>query len=791
MNLKLYVLLIMAIIGKINFSYAQQVLQGFVVEKKSDEKIIDASILAPYLKKGTASNNYGYFSLNLPKDTATIIISHIGYTPIQYYWEKSKNDTVIKFELSKIKSVDEVTVVASKIQKNVESSQMSKITVSIEQIKAMPKFLGETDVLKSLQMLPGVSQGTEGTSGVIVRGGTPDQNLILLDGTPVYNASHLFGIFSTFNADAIRNVELYKGGFPARFGGRLSSVIDISLKDGNKNELHGEGGIGMLASKLMLEGPLKKGKSSFMISARRSYADILAQPFLAAIKDESGIDKLFAYFYDLNAKLNFNLSKKDNLYLSLYTGDDRLNVKIKEKELTSTFKIGMDIGWGNKISTVRWNHIFSKKLFANTTLNYTQYRFQTKLSEEETTATNFTSFNAKYKSGIYDVGAKIDFDYRPNYSNNIKFGVAMLQHTFTPGASTFKIIDPGSPVIDTAFNVQKQNSIELSTYIEDDIALTNNFKLNAGLHFGGFKAKTKFYPNVQPRLSCRYLLGKSSSLKASYTRMYQYIHLLTNNGTTLPTDLWVPSTDKIKPMQSDQFAMGFSKNIKNKYEFTIEAYYKTMFGVIEYKDGAGFLNSNSDNWDVKVDQGKGKSYGIEFLIQKTSGRTTGWIGYTLNWANRTFDQINNGKTFWYKYDRRHDVELTIAHKLSKHWDISANFVFQSAMPFTLPVAQFQGTNNTSPNQPYFYGFSSGTTFDILDGRNGFRLLPYHRMDGGFTYHKQKKRYEKTWNFSFYNIYNRLNPFLYQINKSTATGKTQLDGYPLLPFLPSISYGFKF
>lgn len=769
---------------------AQYSVNGYISQTKSAEKLVGAYVVAPYFKKGTSTNNYGYFSLSLPKDTATLIISYVGHNPIQLFWQASSTDSALNIVLGKVITNDAVTVIGNKIQKNVESAQMSKVSIPIEQIKAMPKFLGEADVLKSLQMLPGVSGGTEGTSGVVVRGGTPDQNLILLDGTPIYNASHLFGIFSTFNADAVKNVDLYKGGFPARYGGRLSSVIDIILKDGDKSSLHGEGGIGLLASKLQLEGPIKKNKSSFLLSARRSYLDILAQPFLKATKDETGIDKLFAYFYDFNAKLNFDLTKKDKLFVSFYSGDDMLKLKVKDVAPNETFKFGTQVGWGNLIGTVRWNHIINKKLFANTTVNYTRYRFLTKVSEENISPTYNENFGAKYISGIYDVGAKVDFDYRPTYKHSIKYGVGIIAHTFTPGATSFKLTSSTDPPIDTAFNNKRQQSIEPSAYIEDDIIVSDKLKLNTGLHIGGFKAQTKYYPNIQPRISGRYMLTDRASIKATYTRMYQYIHLLSNNNTTLPTDLWVPSTDNIKPMLSDQVALGFAKNINNKYEFTAEAYYKNMIGVVEYKDGASFLNSSTDNWDKKVSQGNGKSYGVELLIQKTSGRTTGWVGYTLGYSNRTFNEINNGKTFAYKYDRRHDFEITVIHKISKRWECSANFVWQSPLPFTLPTGQFAGMDDTSPYQSN--GFNSNNTYDIYSSRNAFRLLAYHRLDAGFTYRKQKKRYEKSWNFSFYNAYNRNNPFFYDLDRyNAATGKAQLNGYPILPLLPSISYGFKF
>ncbi len=473
-------------------TFAQKTINGYISEKNSGERLINAFVLAPYVNKGTTSNNYGYFSLVLPTDTATLIFSYAGYKPYQVFWESgTASDSTFAVGLVKQTDLEEVIITSSRIQKNVEQTQMSKISVPIELIKKMPKFLGEADVLKSLQMLPGVSQGIEGTTGVIVRGGTPDQNLILLDGTPVYNASHLFGIFSNFNASSIKNVDLYKGGFPARYGGRLSSVIDIVLKDGDKNKFHGEGGIGILATNLQFEGPIKKGKSSFIISGRRSYADIIAQPFIKGSSEESGIDKFFAYFYDFNLKLNFDLTKKDKLFFSTYSGDDMLKVKTKYEDRGETEKISTQVGWGNFINTIRWNHIFKKNLFANTTVNYTRYRFLTNLSQSLQSASTNETFFAKYISGIYDVGTKIDFDYRPSASHSVKFGVGVIQHTFTPGATTFKQTGSGSTPLDTAFNNKRQNSIELSGYIEDDIAVSENLQVNVGVHLGAFRLKQK------------------------------------------------------------------------------------------------------------------------------------------------------------------------------------------------------------------------------------------------------------------------------------------------------------
>jgi hypothetical protein len=768
---------------------AQYTLSGYVQDQKSLEKIPNVTILLPYEEKITTTNNYGFFSITIASDTATVIIKTIGYYA---------KDTLLNFNESNLitislaplpKYTDDVIVKGKRNLRIEQQTQMSKISIPVEQIKSLPRFLGEVDVLKALQLLPGVSQGAEGTSGILVRGGTPDQNLFLLDGTPVYNTSHLFGIFSVFNADAIKSVDLYKGGFPARFGGRLSSVIDLVLKDGNKNEYHGEYSGGLISSRGTFEGPIKKGKSSFIVSGRRTYLDVLAAPFIKSA--ETGIQGLGAYFYDLNAKVNFELSPKDKIYFSWFSGQDFLKIRVKDLDNNDFIRSKLRFGWGNLLGTARWNHVFNKKLFANTLLNFTKYRFLTDVTLSEKFGTNTTSFRAKYFSGIYDLGAKMDFDYRPNSNQNIRFGAAITQHVFSPGATTIKLVNNGNSDIDTALNTTNQRSLEASIYAEDDWQISKELKVNIGVHASVFKAKTKWYPNIQPRLNARYLLPNNWAIKGSYTHMYQFIHLLTNNTTTLPTDLWVPSTDKVKPQFSQQGAIGIAKTLfDNQYEFSVEGYYKTMDGIIEYKDGATFLNTRSENWDTKVESGKGKAYGAEVFLQRKQGKVTGWIGYTLSWSKRQFDNVNFGKEFFFKYDRRHDLELAIIFKAGKGWEIGGNWQYTSPTPFTLPIAQY----TSQLLDPAAINYSNFTSVDYFGSRNNIRLLPYHRMDISFTHKKQKKKYERTWNISVYNMYNRQNPFFYEFDRdgNNANGnRAKLDGYTLLPIIPNISWGIKF
>jgi hypothetical protein len=765
-------------------------IAGYVQDRQSGEKLVNVSLWSPLLGKGTNTNNFGYFTLTIPQDTVSLVISALGYKPRLEFFDQTNTDSILTFTLEKLPRQEEIAVVTGRRRVSIERrTNMGQINVPVEIIQSLPRFLGEPDVLKTLQLLPGVQQATEGTAGFVVRGGSPDQNLILLDGLPLYNTQHLFGIFSTFNADVLKNVELYKGGFPARFGGRLSSVVDVVTKDGNMKEWHGEIGAGLIMSRFTVEGPIKKDKTSIMIGGRRSYLDILAQPFVKNAAREEDIDINFrAYLYDLNLKVNHILSSKDRIYFSFFSSQDFLKFKVGESFTNNTINTKLRVGYGTVVSSVRWNHIFNKRLFANTTLGFTNYRFITDATFEENNSTSKTSFFAKYFSGIKDFSLSSNLEYRPNAKNNIKFGGYLIAHDFKPGVTSFKITDNSSVNVDTVINPTIQNSLELGTYAENDMEITDKFKVNYGFHFNLFQSKNKNYPTLQPRLSARYLLPQSWAIKAGYSQMAQSIHLLTNNTTTLPTDLWVPSTDKIKPMKSSQVALGIAKTIwGGKWEASVEGYYKTMNGVIEYKDGASYLNANSDSWDNKVEQGNGWARGVEFLLQKSVGRTKGWLGYTLSKTDRQFNNLNFGKKFPYKYDRRHDLEVVVTHKINKNWEISGSWGFSTAIANSLPSATYASTNLSSPYNNQFYY----SNIDYYNGRNGFRLLNYHRLDGSISWSKQKKKYERTWNLSVYNMYNRKNPFYYYINYDYNTGAGKVKSITLLPLIPNLSWIIKF
>jgi outer membrane receptor for ferrienterochelin and colicin len=660
----------------------------------------------------------------------------------------------------------------------------------------MPAFMGEVDVLKVLQLLPGVSAGSEGSSGLYVRGGGPDQNLILLDGVPVYNAAHLFGFFSVFNADAINRVELVKGGFPARYGGRLSSVVDISMKEGNSQKLKGEGSIGLIASRLTLEGPIIKNRTSFIVSGRRTYLDFITRP---VIKSQSGgKENAGYYFYDLNGKINHRINEKNRIYLSAYLGDDKGSYEgndsfsTPDKSYTSTTHDELGIQWGNITTALRWNSIITNKLFSNVTATYSRYRFliyansQSKIVDNNEPRDDY--FYTEYNSSIKDYALKADFDYIPVPDHYIKFGAQAIQHAFIPGVLAYRETHQQ----DTTLGATKTNAQEFSVYVEDDFAITPKLKVNMGVHASGFLVEEKFYASIQPRIAARYLLTSKLSIKASYAKMAQFIHLLSNVGIGLPTDLWVPSTAKVKPEQSYISSLGVAYNLNNKYEFSIEGYYKKMKNIIEYKEGASYLSIEND-WQSKVEAGVGESYGAEFFLQKKTGRVSGWLGYTLSWANRTFPSINEGNSFPYRYDRRHDIEIATSYKW-KNKEISVTWVYGTGNAVTLPRSTYQGAGDGY--NAHYYG-DSYNPYDYYDKgsvkyygeRNSFRMRSYHRLDISYTTTKKTKWGERSWVIGVYNVYNRRNPFFMEISEDRR--KKKFIQYSLFPIIPAISLRFNF
>ncbi len=796
--------------------YAQQkvTISGYVEDADTGEKLIGANVYDAKTFAGTTTNAYGFYSLTLPSDSIQLVVSFIGFDT---YAESIllKENITKNIVLQSDVLLKEVEVIATEATPEIqERTQMSTVSIPIKQIKSLPRFLGEVDVLKALQLMPGVQSGSEGSSGLYVRGGGPDQNLILLDGVPVYNASHLFGFFSVFNADAINSVDLIKGGFPARYGGRLSSVIDIRMKEGSMKKIGGAVSIGLISSKFMLEGPIIKDKTSFIISGRRTYIDVLARPFIrmANNQDEGYNSTLGYYFYDLNAKINHKFSDRDRIYLSAYAGDDtfyfREESEYDDPGFDSSYKDDYDAntGWGNITSMLRWNHVLSPKLFSNVSLTYSNYDLHIDYSSKSEYTYNGMvekeDFGFRYFSGIEDWGAKIDFDFMPSPAHYIKFGVGATHHQFKPGALQYEANfgDDDDENIDTLLNESFVNAVEYVAYVEDDFKMTNRLKANLGLHYSSFAVDDTMFHSLQPRISARYLLNNRWSLKASFAMMTQYIHLLSNSSAIdLPTDLWVPATKKVVPQNSMQVALGAAHTFKNNFEVSIESYYKTMKNLIAYKDGGSYfgggIGSDTD-WQDQVESGDGESYGVEFLVQKKKGNTTGWIGYTLSWSNRQFEEINFGKQFPYKYDRRHDIAIAVMHKFGERFELSGSWVFGTGNAVTLALANYpkaampdvdiRNLVNGYGNNAFGYGANQ-----FFDNRNGYRMPSYHRLDIGASFIKQKKTGERRWNVGFYNLYSRKNPFFMfvdtQYDPASGEQERKYKLVSLIPILPSVSW----
>lgn len=776
-------------------SFSQKVtISGYIEDAASGEKLLGANVFNANSLQGTTTNNYGFYSFTQNMGEILIRYSFIGFQAKEVKFNLSK-DTTINISLQSSIELEEVVVESSRIENSVKSSQMSVTELPMQVVKSLPVFMGEIDIIKTIQLLPGVQSGSEGTSGLYVRGGGPDQNLILLDGVPVYNANHLFGFFSVFNADAINTVSLVKGGFPARYGGRLSSVLDIRMKEGNSKEFHGEGSIGLIASKLTFEGPIIKDKTSFIISGRRTYIDVLSQPFIGIANSQSNYRTTAGYyFYDLNAKINHKFSEKSRLYLSSYMGNDKAYAKDEYTGSGFKDKNEFALKWGNITTALRWNYMFNNKLFANARASYSRYKFIVGEQYKYEEYNNNEAYSFEYFSGIEDVTASIDFDYVPNTNHFIRFGASDIYHTFNPGVNAYSENASGSYVsnIDTVFGNTKIFAHEMDIYVEDDISIGARLKTNVGLHFSGFAVGEKFYTSLQPRISARYLVSENFSIKASYARMTQYIHLLSNTSIGLPTDLWVPVTETVKPMQSDQVAIGSVYNINESYEVQVEGFYKWMNNLITYIPGASYF-SVGDTWQTLITTGKGWSYGGEFLVRKNLGKVTGWIGYTLSLSERQFDAVSE-KKYPYRYDRRHDVSVVFSWKKNEKFDVGAAWVFGTGNAVTLAYDKYLAFDNYNNFLGNGYGYSELSYVDNVENRNNYRMPAYHRLDVGMNFHKKKKWGERTWSIGIYNAYFRQNAFFIYVDydyDNPGAPRKVLKQVSLFPGIPYITYSFKF
>jgi len=781
-------------------SQQKSTISGYLTDAKSGEALIGAKVYIPSLKVGAETNTYGFYSLTVEKGTYTIEFRFSGMSNYSKEFDLSQ-DVSFNYEMGSTEKQLQEVVVSAKKGENINSTKIGQIELDVEKIKTLPAFMGEVDIIKTVQLLPGVSSVSEGGQGFYVRGGGPDQNLVLLDEGVVYNAAHLFGFFSVFNADAVKSVNLIKGGMPANYGGRMASVLEVNMNEGNNKKFKVKGGLGVISSRITVEGPLKKDKGSFIVSGRRTYIDLIMK---AAIPDSSPFAGSGYYFYDLNLKLNYRLGPKDRIFLSGYYGKDEFTFGSKEDD----FKVEMP--WGNGIAAFRWNHQFSNKLFMNVITTFSDYQFSFGSAQDE--------FQIKLKSGVRDLTGKVDFSYYPSTRHKVKFGVETVYHTFNPSSVSAQsqdvVFDTGTP--------EMLYSFESAIYAMDEFDVTEKLKINAGLrysmfqHVGPFtryekgdisKPDTsfsyskgdivKFYDGLEPRLSGRWLINDNNSIKFGYSYNYQYVHLTSLSAVSLPTDIWYPSTDKAKPQKGWQGTVGYFRNFfKNKYEGSVEVYYKGMKNLIEFKEGALPGDNLNDNTDNLLVFGEGWAYGIEFFFKKSVGKLTGWVGYTWAKTERKFPDLNNGNVFPAKYDRRHDLTVVAGYKLNDRLTFGASFIYATGNTLTLPSSWYVQEQNLLFN----YG-----------ARNSTRMAPYHRLDLSVTLYDKafkkkydeatgetiqvKKNFRSNWSLSCYNVYNRANPFFLYVDNDgdflKGDFKITVKQVTLFPIIPSLTWNFEF
>lgn len=739
-------------------------LSGYVRGASDGEALIGVNVIVDGETSGTVTNSYGFYSLTLPADTHKVVYSFVGYQK-EARQVALNRDVKLNIDLTSTEEkLEKVEVTAEKNEENVERAQMGVMEIPVKTVQQLPALLGQKDILKSIQLLPGVQSGNEGTAGFYVRGGGPDQNKILLDEAVVYNPYHLAGFMSVFNMDAIKDFKLYKGGFPAQFGGRLSSILDIKMKEGNNKKWHGKAGIGAITSRLTLEGPIVKDKASFMVSGRFFYLQYL----LRALTPKSARDQLPKYtFYDINAKANYKISDKDKLFLSGYLGNDVINLSIPEDDLN------LKIPWGNRTLTARWNHLFNDKLFSNTTFIFNDYVFE--FSQE------LDDIEYKLTSGIRDLTGKTDFDYYFSPDHHIKFGAQYTYHTFIPNTVQGELAGDN-----TIENQNKKYVHESAVYVNDEYKVTDDLSLQGGLRAPFFLFKDTRYWGLEPRFTAKYSIGENMSVKTNYTYMNQFVHLLSNSTATTPIDLWIPSSDVVKPQRAHQVGAGLFRNfMDNTYETSIELYYKKMNNQIAYEEGANVFFQN--DIDDQLVFGEGWSYGAEFFVQKRRGKFNGWIGYTLSWTKRHFDELNEGQPFPAKYDRRHDLSATVAYEINDKWTVGAVFVYGTGHSITLPNGQFNAPLNGWGNQ--------NSNFSDYVSRNNYKLRPYHRLDLGLTRNFENENIKSQLKIDIYNVYSRRNPyFVYltdQKDPRSNVVKTVAKQVSLLPIIPSLSYNIQF
>lgn len=803
-RLKRHLLALALLLSGLDQANAQTMytISGYITDSSSGEALIGASLFVQEIKKGVPTNVYGYYSITLPEGTYTLQVRYLGYRDISRSLAL-KADTKLNFDMVDAATViREAEVVGRKGKGNTESTDMGRVDIDVSKLQTLPALFGEVDLLKVVQLLPGVKTNGEGNSGFYVRGGGPDQNLVLLDDATVYNASHLFGFFSVFNADAVKNLELYKGGIPAQYGGRVSSVLDITMKEGNDQKLHGQGGIGLISSRLTLEGPIVKNRSSFIVSGRRTYIDVITKPILANNPNTAGTGY---YFYDLNAKANYRISDKDRVYLSGYFGRDVFDFATGNAG-DPKFKIP----YGNATVAARWNHVFGPKLFMNASATFSDYQFEFRGEQDQ--------FTFSLLSGIKDYGLKLDLSQYASVKHTLRYGGQYINHTYTPSTV---VVESG----DVSFDIDEPSKLkahEGAIYLSDEFEATDLLLITAGLrysifsHVGSYREylvdeqgrttgtkdyaageRIATYSGLEPRLSARYKVGPSSSVKASYNRGQQYVHLASFSSVALPTDVWIPSGQNVKPLIGTQYAAGYFRDFSDRmFETSVEVYYKDMQNLVEYAEGVQPQDNGNANYDANLVFGDGYSYGAELFIKKRTGRLNGWVGYTWSKTMRTFPDINNGAEFPSRWDRRHDLSVVLGYDLNKRWQFGATFVYGTGQAVTLPVNRY---------------WIEGQLVSEYTERNGYRMAPYHRLDLSATLNNRDTKQVKdpetgemkevprawhsSWTFGIYNVYNRMNPYFIYFDTEGVPAEGSFSvvakQVSLFSILPSVTWNFRF
>ena len=737
-------------------------ISGFISDSANGEVLIGASVFVKGTTKGTAANVYGFYSLTLPAGNYTIDYSYIGFKQKEIPVTLSA-DVKMDIRLSTAAVVsNEVVIKADRNQEQVTSTQTSAISIPISSIRTVPTIGGETDIIKVVQLMPGIKRGGEGQNQMFVRGGSGDDNLILLDEATVYNVSHLFGFFSVFNNDALKDITMYKGGFPAQYGGRLSSVMDIRMKDGNDNSFHAVGGIGLLSSHLTVEGPIIKNKCSFLISARRSYID---QVFKLVYKQ----NVLPYYFFDANLKLNYTVNDKNRIFFSSYYGDDVLATK--QESDSSFFDGGFRLG--NFTTTARWNHTFGPQLFSNVSLIHTRFRYDV---EAKIPGNSFLT-----QSRISDYGVKDDYSYFINPDNTVRFGIAYTMHIFRPN-----VVSTAGEISDYLRSREgaKVYTNELGLYYNQEFRIDSTIKINYGMRLSALATTNAFYFSPEPRFSATWNFKRTQSFKFSYSRMTQYLHLVSSSSIALPTDLWYPVTKNVKPLYCDQVALAYNLNAsKIQTLFTVETYYKWMQNLIEYREGAVLVLN--DNYEKELVNGNGHAYGFEFFAQRTEGKLTGWIGYTLSWSVRQFDDLNHGNPYFAKFDRRHDFSIVATYDFTKRFSVAAVWVYSTGQRFTPTTGEFLMPDAS---------LSQVNILPIYADKNSIQLPPSHRLDINFVMksrlNRKHMKWTGEWQVGAYNVYNRAQPYKIQVVPD-GNGGYKYQAVGLFGFIPSVAYNFKF